>query len=207
MIETLLNMDPVMILTFMTAGIVLNLTPGADVVFATASGISGGWRYGVAAAFGVALGALVHITLAAVGLSAAIMALPWAYDAIRYLGAAYLAYLAVKSWRASTAMGDAEGAKDVSQAIKRGFLTNLTNPKVALFVLAFLPQFTVLEVGPVWHQILILGVLFTITVFFITAAYGAAAGFAGTALRQAGGVMNKISAIVFGGLAAKLVFD
>ncbi|MEP2530254.1 LysE family translocator [Shimia sp.] len=207
MIETFLNMDPVTIATFLMAGIVLNLTPGADVVFATASGISGGWRFGVAAAFGIALGAVVHITLAAVGISAALMALPWAYDAIRYLGAAYLLYLAVKSWRAPPETGNTQGAKGARQAIRRGFLTNLMNPKVALFVLAFLPQFTALEAGPVWHQILILGGLFTVTVFFITAAYGAAAGIAGTALRGASGLMNKISAIVFGGLAAKLVMD
>lgn len=207
MIDTLLAMDPVLILTFVSAGIVLNLTPGADVVFATACGVSGGWRSGVAAAAGITLGGLGHTVLAAVGVSTMLMAMPGAYDAIRYAGAAYLMFLAVKAWRAPAEIGAARGATSLRRAAARGFLTNMLNPKVALFVLAFLPQFTRPEVGPIWQQILILGVLFCVTGFFVTAGYGAAAGVFGTALRRVSGIMNKVTAIVFGGLAARLLLD
>ena len=207
MLETLLAMDPVTVATFMGAGILLNLTPGADVVFASACGMSGGWRAGVAAAIGISLGSLLHITLAAVGVSALLMAVPHAYDAIRYLGAGYLAFLAYKSWMAVPDLAAGKGVSQLSRAVGRGFLTNALNPKVALFILAFLPQFTDPAIGPVWQQVLILGLIFTVTGVIITSGYGAAAGIFGSALRARLGVMNKITAIVFGGLAARLVLD
>jgi threonine/homoserine/homoserine lactone efflux protein len=205
----ILVMDPVTIIAFMGAGILLNLTPGADVLFASASGISGGWRAGIAAAFGITLGSLVHITLAAIGLAALITTTPLAYEAIRWLGAAYLAYLAVKTWRAAPDMviGAGQGEGHLGRAIKRGFLTNVLNPKVALFVLAFLPQFTDPAKGPVWMQILFLGLIFTLTGLVINGAYGAAAGLFGGLLRRQIRLMNRITALVFGGLAARLLLN
>lgn len=143
----------------------------------------------------------------ALGISAAIIAIPHAYDAIRYLGAAYLALLAVQSWRAGPSLPRARGENSLYSALKRGFLTNILNPKVALFILAFLPGFTDPAAGPVWHQIVILGVLFTTTGMVITSAYGIAAGLFGTALSRASGALNKITAIIFGGLAARLIWD
>jgi len=207
MLETFLAMDPVTIATFMGAGILLNLTPGADVIFASACGISGGWRAGVAAAFGISLGSLWHVLLAAVGVSAMLLAVPHAFDAIRYLGAAYLAYLAYKSWTSVPDVAKGTGTANLGRAVSRGFLTNALNPKVALFVLAFLPQFTDPMLGPVWRQILVLGLIFSATGLVITSGYGAAAGVFGHLLRQRLRVMNKITAIVFGGLAARLVLD
>ena len=121
MIETLLAMDPITIATFIGAGVLLNLTPGADVVFASACGISGGWRAGVSAAFGISIGSLFHIALAAIGVSALALTIPHAYDAIRYLGAAYLAYLAFKSWIASTDLSQGRGVSGLGRAVARGF--------------------------------------------------------------------------------------
>ncbi len=207
MLDTLLAMDLALILTFVSAGVLLNLTPGADVMFATACGVSGGWRGGVAASAGIALGAFGHSVLAAIGISAALMAMPWAYDAIRYAGAAYLLFLAFRAWRGPGEIGQAKGATSLRRAAIRGFLTNMLNPKVALFVLAFLPQFTQAQAGPVWQQILILGVMFSVTAFAVTAGYGAAAGLFGASLRRVSGVMNKVTAIIFGGLAARLLMD
>ena len=207
MIETLLAMDPITIATFIGAGVLLNLTPGADVVFASACGISGGWRAGVSEAFGISIGSLFHIALAAIGVSALALTIPHAYDAIRYLGAAYLAYLAFKSWIASTDLSQGRGVSGLGRAVARGFLTSALNPKVALFILAFLPQFTDPAIGPVWQQILILGVMFSTTGIIITSAYGVAAGIFGNVLRARMGLMNKLTALVFGGLAARLVLD
>jgi len=207
MIAILTAMDPVTVVTFMGAGILLNLTPGADVVFASACGMSGGWRAGVAAAVGISMGSLFHITLAAIGLSALLMTVPYAFEAIRYVGAGYLAWLAYKSWTARPDLAARRGVSRLGLAVQRGFLTNALNPKVALFILAFLPQFTDPAIGPVWQQILILGAVFASTGLIITSAYGAAAGLFGGVLRARLGVMNKITAIVFGGLAARLVLD
>ncbi|MEJ2002478.1 MAG: LysE family transporter [Maritimibacter sp.] len=192
------GLEPGAIAGFLGAGLLLNLTPGADVMFASASGLAGGPRAGVAAAFGVALGGLMHARLAAAGLAALLAAAPTLFTALRYLGAAYLLLLAVKAWQA----GPAEprtGASKLTQAIRRGFLTNA--------LLAFLPQFTSPATGPVWLQILVLGALFSTTGFFVTAGYGALAGLAGEALTRAGGWLNRLAALVFGLLALRLVFD
>lgn len=200
-------MDPTLILTFTGAGILLNITPGSDVAFAMASGISGGPRAGIAAALGITLGGLTHVMLAVLGISAALMAVPHAYDAIRYIGAAYLLFLAVKTWRAPSALEKAVGAKRLISALKRGYLTNLLNPKVALFVLAFLPQFTRPEAGPIWQQILLLGLVFNASGLIINSAYGTAAGLAGHHITRMGSGLNKITSIVFGGLAARLIWE
>lgn len=202
----ILGLDLFTILSFVGAGVILNLTPGADVMFASASGIAGGPRAGIAAAFGVALGGVFHTLLAAAGLAVLLQANPTAYDVVRYAGAAYLTFLAVKSWRAGPAEETA-GAKQLGRAVRRGFVTNALNPKVALFILALLPQFTNPETGPVWAQILLLGGAFATTGFFITAGYGALAGYAGHALGRATGWLGKLAALVFALLALRLVLD
>lgn len=207
MLETLFAMDPVTILAFLGAGILLNLTPGADVLFATASGLSGGPRAGVAAAAGIALGSVAHILFAALGLSALLLTSPLAFKTVQWAGAAYLLWLAVKSWTAPADPATGHGAKSLSSALKRGFLTNLLNPKVALFILAFLPQFADPAIGPLWHQIVILGTLFCITGLFITSAYGAAAGLFRTALARISGPLNKLTSLIFGTLALRLIWE
>lgn len=200
------GLDPATVLAFLGAGIVLNLTPGADVMFASASGIAGGPKAGVAAAAGVALGGVFHTVLAAAGLAVLLETVPFALDAVRYAGGAYLLYLAIKAWRGRVA-APAEGAARLGRAVARGFVTNALNPKVALFVLAFLPQFTDPAAGPVWRQILALGLVFSATGFVITAGYGAAAGMAGQALGRATGWLGRVAAVVFAGLALRLVWD
>lgn len=206
MLDTLLAMEPVTIATFLAAGIVLNLTPGADVLFATASGMAGGWRAGVAAALGISLGSLMHVALAVAGVSALILALPHGYDVLRWGGAVYLLLLAWQSWHAAPGQ-TRKGRAQFWPALKRGFLTNLLNPKVALFIMALLPQFTNPAILPVWQQMAALGVMFAVTGMIITSLYGALAGISGGALRARMGLMNKLSAMVFGGLAARLAFE
>ncbi|MEZ5714635.1 MAG: LysE family translocator, partial [Paracoccaceae bacterium] len=204
MIATLLAMDPGLILAFMGAGILLNLTPGADVLFASASGLAGGPRAGIAAAAGISLGSLAHTGFAAIGLAALLQASPLAFDALRWLGAAYLLHLAIKTWRTPPDAARGTGEISLYSALKRGFLTNLLNPKVALFILALLPQFTDPAAGPIWQQILILGLIFATTGFVITSAYGATAGLLRRAMARAAGTLNKVTALVFATLAARL---
>ena len=205
MIDMLLAFEPATLAAFLAAGIVLNLTPGADVMFAMASGAQGGWRAGAAAAAGVSLGSLFHTALTAFGLAALLAAHPGAFDAIRWAGAAYLLWLAWKSWHSGLATG--HGARGLPRAFARGFVTNLLNPKVALFLMAFLPQFADPARGPVWQQMLVLGALFSLTGLVITGAYGAAAGALRETLKRRARALNRVAAIVFAGLAARLVFD
>ena len=150
---------------------------------------------------------LVHTILAALGLAALILANPGAYDLIRYAGAAYLAWLAYSSWTDTTSPEPVSGNATLIRAFRRGFVTNILNPKVALFVLAFLPQFTRPEVGPIWQQILWLGIFLSFFGIFSDGTIGFFAGKASEKLKARAGLLNKISAIVFGGLSARLVFD
>ncbi len=207
MLETFLAIDPWTFATFIGASMLLYLTPGADMMFTIASGVAGGPRAGVAAAAGIALGVLVHVTAAAAGLAVLVTANPALLDLIRYAGAAYLAYLAWQSWTDRGHLDRAEGRKDIWRAFRRGFLTNILNPKVALFILAFLPQFIDPAAGPVWHQIVILGFILGLGGILTDGAYGMLAGFAAERVRKSARVMNRISAIIFGGLAAKIAFS
>jgi threonine/homoserine/homoserine lactone efflux protein len=199
--------DPAVLSAFIAAGLLLNITPGADFLFVSASGIAGGPRIGMAAAMGINLGVTLHIILAAAGISALLLAYPASYHVIKYVGAAYLVYLAVQAWRSSGDIGKGTAAPSAITAIKRGFLTNVLNPKTMLFIFAFIPQFTDPAIGPIWIQILILGAIFQFFGLLFIIALGFAAGIFADALRTRVRILNKITAIVFGGLAAKLVID
>ena len=207
MIDTFLAMDPWTFATFIGASFLLYLTPGADMMFTIASGVAGGPRAGLAAAAGISLGVMVHVGLAAAGLAVLVAASPALLDGVRYAGAAYLAYLAYASWTADPDIATRKGRSDVWRAFRRGFLTNLMNPKVVLFILAFLPQFTDPAIGPVWQQIVILGVILGIGGIITDGTYGVFAGLMAQRVRKSAGTMNKISAVIFGGLAARLAIN
>lgn len=207
MLDILLGYDPILLLAFIGAGLVLNLTPGVDFVFVSASGIQGGPRIGMAAAVGINLGVAVHVISAAAGLSALLLAYPGAYQVIRLVGVVYLLWLAWQAWTAADDLGTGRAALSLRSAIRRGFLTNVLNPKTALFIFAFIPQFTQPGNGPIWAQTLILGAIFQINGFAFSLSLGALAGLMSDILRARVRAMNKITAILFGGLAARLFFD
>ena len=128
---------------FVATGILLNLTPGQDSMFIIGRSLSGGQRAGIAAALGIAVGSLCHTLAAAIGLSALLIAAPMAFTAVKLAGAAYLIYLGVRLLIAKASplpQTDTTSAK-TSSAFAQGVLTNILNPKVALFFLALLPQF------------------------------------------------------------------
>ncbi len=205
--EVITGFEPALLAAFIGAGLLLNLTPGADFVFISASGISGGPRVGMAAAVGVNLGIIIHVGMAAAGLSALLIAFPLAYDVIRYAGAAYLIYLAIGAWRSSGEIGQGKAAPSLWAAVRRGFITNVLNPKTALFIFAFIPQFTDPAIGPIWMQILFLGGVFMIVGFAFALSLGALAGAFSNALRKHTKLLNRLSAVMFTGLAARLIWD
>lgn len=207
MLTTLFAMDLWTIATFIGASIILYVTPGPDMMFIIASSIKGGARAGVMATAGIILGVFCHVILAAAGLAVLIAASPIALDVIRYAGAAYLAWLAWSSWRSVEPASKREGRGDLWRAFRRGFVTNILNVKVILFILAFLPQFIRPEVGPEWHQIVILGVIFAIGGFIADALIGVFAGLTAGRIRRSTRLMNRISAVIFGVLAARLAIN
>jgi threonine/homoserine/homoserine lactone efflux protein len=203
--DTIANIPLAQLTAFIAGGLVLNFAPGQDVFFASACGIQGGPRAGALAGFGVGLGVLFHLTLATVGLGAMVAAHPEALLAVKYAGAAYLLWLAWKSWNAGPVDPTAQAARRPWNIIRRGALSNILNPKPVLFLLAFLPQFTNPAYGPIWQQILGLGLIFAFTGTLVTMGYGVVAGYAGQVLGQRLGLVNKIAAVLFAGLALRLV--
>ncbi|MGP9612653.1 LysE family translocator [Brachybacterium sp. AOP42-B2-9] len=159
---------------FLVAVLVILVTPGPDMAFLVATGINQGRRAAVCGAFGVTSAMTIWVLVAATGLGVALTQLPSALDAIRIAGAGYLLFLAVTTWRnAGAAMADAQ---TVPHVFRRGFLVNLTNPKVALFFVAFLPQFLGSADEHPFGQILMLGLLLQATGLIADIAIGSAAG-------------------------------
>jgi threonine/homoserine/homoserine lactone efflux protein len=161
------------LLVFITAGLLLNLTPGPDVLYIVGRSLSQGRAAGVVSALGISTGCLFHIVAATCGLSALMLTLPLAYDLVRYAGAAYLVWLGVKALRSkSEALEVRTLARTPLGAIfRQGVVTNVLNPKVALFFLAFLPQFADPARGSLWPQILLLGVIFTVNGTLVCLGY------------------------------------
>lgn len=189
------------LLLFVMAGLALNLTPGPDLLYITARSLGQGWRGGAASSFGIAAGCLVHTAAAALGISVLLRAAPLAYDLIRFAGAAYLIYLGVQALRTrggATTLAPLAPAK-LARVFWQGFATNVLNPKVALFFLAFLPQFADAARGAFALQVLVLGLIFIFNglwVCLLVAAFAAAAagwlrgrGAAVTALQRGSGAM------------------
>lgn len=203
--ETITAIPLQVLISFMVGGIILNLTPGQDVFFATTVGVQAGPRAGALAGVGVGIGAMWHVALAALGLSAIIASHPDALLGIKYAGAAYLLYIAWKYWNGGGA--EVAGTKAFSgwSALRRGALTNMLNPKPILFMLAFLPQFVDVSRGPIWQQIVFLGTVFGITGTLITASYGYLAGLLGHGIGRRMGALNKVAAVLFVGMAVRLL--
>ena len=149
---------------FLVAGLLLNLTPGADMALIAARSGAQGWRAGAAAALGVGAGCSVHTLAAALGLSAVLASSPWAFTALRWAGAAYLVWLGLGLLRSRSPQPFSlvAEARSVRRIFWQGFLTNALNPKVALFFLAFLPQFIVVDAAHKELALVLLGLLFSI---------------------------------------------
>ena len=205
--EVITGFEVSVLLAFIAAGMLLNITPGQDFIFVSASAVQGGPKIGMAAGAGVCTGVAVHVVMAAAGVSALLIAYPSAYYAIKYLGAAYLLCLAYQSWQASGELGEGRAALSLTGAFRRGFITNVLNPKTALFIFAFIPQFTDPAIGPIWMQILFLGFIFFFFGLLFDVALAFSAGYFSRGLRARVGILNKLIAVVFGGLALRLVWS
>lgn len=160
---------------FLGAAIVLNLSPGPDLFFVLSRTFAGGRSVGIASSAGVCTGALVHVSAAALGISALLASSVMAFTIVKYIGAAYLVYLGVKNLR-SAGNGfsvSTEPVKAVSPwgAFKQGVLIDILNPKVAIFFMAFLPQFVRPELASVSLQLLVLGILVILIGFPIECIY------------------------------------
>lgn len=171
---------------FLAATVMLNLTPGPDMLYVIATSVGGGRKVGVAAALGIGGGTIVHTCAAAIGLSALLMSSATLYDAVRYAGAAYLIYLGVRSFTSKSARIGAftRGQASAWATFRQGIATNVLNPKVAIFFLAFLPQFVDPSRGSAGWQFVLLGTIFNISGTTVNTGVALISGRVGESLRS-----------------------
>jgi len=149
---------------FVLSGLLLNITPGADTLYIVARGTTQGTRAGAVAALGIGAGCIVHTLAAALGLSAIIATSATAFTIVKWIGAAYLVYLGLTllATRATSATRSPPPPASLRRIFAQGFLTNVLNPKVALFFLAFLPQFIAADAPHKALAFLFLGAIFNV---------------------------------------------
>lgn len=202
--------EPLALSYFIGASILLTLAPGPDIVFLITQAIQNGSRAGLATALGLTSGNLIHTLAAALGVSIIFQTSPLAFTALKIFGASYLLYLAystLKLIKSSDTTTYSE-YQNFASSYMRGILMNVLNPKVALFFLAFLPQFVTTGTLAIWSQMLILGVIFTLIVLIIFGSIGLLAGqLQNTLLNNPRFIycMRIIAAIVFISLAIRLL--
>lgn len=198
-------------LAFFIASIVLALAPGPDNVFVLTQSALYSWKQGLSVTVGLCAGLLLHTALVACGVATLILASPLLFTALKTVGALYLLYLAWGAMRAVPQTAPAEGISpslDLSRLYRRGIIMNITNPKVSIFFLAFLPQFTRPDHGPLIGQILWLGLLFILATIFIFGGIAILAGNLGARLQQSKCMqrwLNWAAAAIFAGLALHLL--
>lgn len=190
-------MDLLSVISFLGAAIVLTLMPGPDNLFTLAQSIAKGKNAGIFTTLGLCTGLLVHITAATIGISAVIYQSAFAFTVVKYAGAAYLLFLAFKSFRekGSSFNLNNEDTLDYKSLYKKGVIMNLLNPKVSLFFLAFFPQFINYENGNVSIQMLFYGILFLVQTLVIFTLISIFAGKVGYFLRKNPTLSKKINYI------------
>ncbi len=195
-------------LAFFVVAVLLGLAPGPDIVFVLFQSAMRGRTAGLQVVLGLCTGLLVHTAAVAAGLAAVFAASAIAFEVVKWLGALYLAWLAWLAFRAPAELGSAAPAKGSGWAMyRRGVLMNLGNPKVAIFFLAFLPQFTDPSQGALWAQVMMLGAIFIAATLLVFGGIAWFAGVVGERIRTSPRLhlaMNRVTGVVFLLLAFRL---
>src|SRR5687767_1045503 len=201
--------DTSTLLLFMTAALALNVTPGPDMLYVVARSVGEGRVAGIISSLGIAAGSLVHTLAVALGLAGLLRAVPVAFEIVKWTGAAYLVWLGVRALRAPTGESTRAHVAPASRGaiFWQGMLTNVLNPKVALFFLAFLPQFVDADRGPVALQVISLGLLFNTSGTIVNIVVAVLASGAGAwSRRRFGGsrMLSRMTGVLFIGLGVRL---
>ena len=203
------------LVAFFGVSVLLALTPGPDNIFVLLQSAQRGWRAGMCVVLGLCLGLVGHTAAVALGLAAVFAASSMAFTVLKVVGAAYLAWLAWGALRAPASVHEAPpggaaaagGNGGALRMVGRGVVMNLTNPKVLVFFLAFLPQFADPARGGVAAQIMVLGCVFMLATLLVFGAIACFSGAFGTLLQRsarAQWVLNRLAGLVFLGLAVRL---
>lgn len=185
---------------FLAASALLTIAPGPDIVYVLTRGVAQGRRAGLAAALGFATGCLFHTALAALGIAALIRSSELAFNAVRWAGAAYLAWIGIQALRhrASFSLAGGGDAKALAAIYRQSVIGNALNPKVTLFFLSFLPQFVDAKAGAVEWQMALLGLVFMAQTVVIFGAVALFSGWIGERLRARPAIGERLN--VFAGL-------
>ncbi len=197
--------------SFFLVALLLALSPGPDNIFVLTQSVLHGRAAGLLVTLGLASGILVHTAAVALGVAVLVATSATLFTVIKIIGAAYLLYLAWQAFHAGSMAMDGKPlpALSASQLYVRGFIMNVTNPKVAIFFLAFLPQFTHIDRGPLPLQMMQLGVLFMLATLLMFGSIALLAGHIGPKLNNSGKmqrILNRAAAFIFAALAVKLLF-
>ena len=197
------------VITFFTASILLGLVPGPDNIFVLTQSALRGKGPGLIVMLGLCTGLIVHTTAVALGVAIIFQTSAFAFSALKFLGAVYLIYLAWQAFRASAQniQGEPDTTVNYWKLYCRGIIMNITNPKVSIFFLAFLPQFADPAKGPVALQLFLLGGLFILATILVFGGIALLAGTLGQWLNRSHRsqkILNKAAGTVFLGLALKL---
>ena len=198
-------------LLFFSAAFALNLSPGPDLIYILTRTVAQGKKVGMASSLGVGVGALVHVFAAALGLSAILATSAVAFSIVKYIGAAYLIFLGIKSFLTAGRKFQAPSARmpRISPwlAFKQGVLVDVLNPKVAIFFMAFLPQFVRHDLGHASVQIILLGILVILMGIVVELAFIIAAGQTTRFFRENPKIsvlLDRVVGTVFIGLGIRL---
>ncbi len=198
---------------FLLTALIVVLAPGTGVLYTVATGLGSGRIPSLAAAFGCTMGIVPHLLASALGLAAILHTSAVLFHGLKYLGAAYLAYLAIMTIRDSGPVrfeGEAPEAKSLTRIATTGALINVLNPKLSVFFLAFLPQFIPAGSPSTLFLMLELGAAFMVMTFVVFVLYGLFAAHVRSfvlASKWAMTVIRSVSAMAFGGLAMKLALS
>ena len=201
--------DTRILLMFFTTSVLLALSPGPDNLFVMTQAAQQGRKAGLLVTLGLCTGLLFHTAAVTFGLAALFKASALAFTVLKFAGAGYLLYLAGQAFRAGTIAGPSTVADRLNAAVlyRRGIIMNITNPKVSIFFLAFLPQFADPAKGQLSAQFLLLGGVFIIATLLVFGTISILAGVFGEHFRKsafAQKILNRAAAGIFAGLALKL---
>ena len=204
---------PATLALFTSASLLLAVAPGPDNIFVLTQSMVRGWRVGLIVTLGLCTGLIVHTAAVALGVAALFQASALAFNLLKFVGAAYLAWLAWGALRAPVGSGGAAapaaGGTGYSawRMVGRGVVMNLTNPKVLVFFLAFLPQFADPARGAMGGQLMVLGLVFIVATLLVFGAIACFSGVFGSLLLRSPRAqqwLNRVAGVVFLGLAVRL---
>lgn len=198
-------------LTFLLAALMLNIAPGPDMLYVIGRSVGQGRKAGIVSSLGVFVGCWIHILAAAFGIAALLHSSPMAFNVVRYAGATYLIYLGIKMIAQKSNLASQQlKPESLASIFRQGAVTNMLNPKVAIFFLAFLPQFINAQRGSVVLQIIFLGLIFNVGGTLVNLAVSYAGGTLGELLRRNqrfARMQQWFTGLVFIGLGLRLAWQ